>query len=33
MKIIDIALGWNHSIVLTEEGKVYSTGNGKYGQL
>ena len=32
-KIIEIAAGWSHSLVLTDEGNVYSTGCNKYGEL
>ena len=32
-KIIEIAAGWSHSLVLTDEGCVYSTGCNKYGEL
>ena len=32
-KIISIAAGWSHSIVLTNEGNVYTCGCGKYGEL
>ena len=31
--IIEIAAGWSHSLVLTSEGNVYSTGCNKYGEL
>ena len=31
--IIKIAVGWNHSIVLTSEHDVYASGYGKKGQL
>lgn len=31
--IVSIAAGWNHSLVLTEHGDLYSAGYGKYGQL
>ena len=32
-KIIEIAAGWSHSLVLTSEGNIYSTGCNKYGEL
>ena len=32
-KIIKIAAGWSHSLVLTSEGYIYSTGCNKYGEL
>ena len=32
-KIIQIAAGWSHSLVLTSEGNIYSTGCNKYGEL
>ena len=32
-KIIEIAAGWSHSLVLTSEGSIYSTGCNKYGEL
>ena len=31
--IIEIAAGWSHSLVLTNEGNIYSTGCNKYGEL
>lgn len=31
--VVAIAAGWNHSLVLTEVGDLYSCGYGKYGQL
>jgi alpha-tubulin suppressor-like RCC1 family protein len=32
-KIIQIAAGWSHTILLTSEGNLYVTGCGKYGEL
>jgi RCC1 and BTB domain-containing protein len=32
-KAKQVACGWNHTIVRTEDGRVYSFGNGEYGQL
>ena len=32
-KIIEIAAGWSHSMVLTSEGNIYTTGCNKYGEL
>ncbi|OMH80959.1 Ultraviolet-B receptor UVR8 [Zancudomyces culisetae] len=32
VKIKQIAAGWNHSLLLTVDGSVYSLGNNKYGQ-
>ena len=32
-KIIEIAAGWSHSLVLTSEKNIYSTGCNKYGEL
>ena len=32
-KIIEIAAGWSHSLVLSGEGNIYSTGCNKYGEL
>ena len=32
-KVIEIAAGWSHSLVLTDEGNIYSTGCNKYGEL
>ena len=32
-KIIEIAAGWSHSLVLTSENNIYSTGCNKYGEL
>eukprot|EP01015_Nassula_variabilis_P027115 TRINITY_DN5500_c0_g1_i2.p2 TRINITY_DN5500_c0_g1~~TRINITY_DN5500_c0_g1_i2.p2 ORF type:complete len:126 (-),score=27.52 TRINITY_DN5500_c0_g1_i2:37-414(-) len=32
-KVIQIAAGWNHSIVLTESFDLYTCGHGLYGQL
>ena len=32
-KIIEIAAGWSHSMVLSSEGNIYSTGCNKYGEL
>ena len=31
--IIEIAAGWSHSLVLTDDGYVYSAGCGKFGEL
>jgi len=31
--IVMIAAGWNHSLALTEQGDLYATGHGSYGQL
>ena len=31
--IIEIASGWSHSLALTDDGYVYSTGCGKFGEL
>ena len=31
--IIEIAAGWSHSLVLSNEGNIYSTGCNKYGEL
>ena len=30
-RVVKIAAGWNHSLVLTEGGLLYSTGHGEYG--
>lgn len=32
-KVVECALGDNHTLFLTNEGKVYSCGNNDYGQL
>ena len=32
-KIIEISAGWSHSLVLSSEGNIYSTGCNKYGEL
>ena len=32
-KVIEIAAGWSHSLVLTSERNIYSTGCNKYGEL
>ena len=32
-KIIEIAAGWSHSMVLTSKGNIYTTGCNKYGEL
>ena len=31
--IIEIGAGWSHSLVLTDEGNIYSSGCGKFGEL
>jgi alpha-tubulin suppressor-like RCC1 family protein len=31
LKVKDIALGWNHTLLLTEDNYVYSSGHGKQG--
>jgi RCC1 and BTB domain-containing protein len=31
--IVKIAAGWSHTIVLTSEGNLYTSGCGKYGEL
>jgi RCC1-like G exchanging factor-like protein len=32
-KVTQIAAGWNHSLVLTENGDMYACGYGAHGQL
>ena len=32
-RVIQITCGWSHSVALTEEGKVYTWGNGDHGKL
>lgn len=33
VRVIKIAAGWHHSLVLTEKGDIYAAGHGAYGQL
>lgn len=33
VRVIKIATGWHHSLVLTEKGDIYAAGHGAYGQL
>ena len=33
IKIKKLALGWNHSIALSEEGEVYTWGEGRRGKM
>jgi len=32
-KIVQIAAGWSHTLVLTDTGNLYTAGCGKYGEL
>jgi len=32
-KVTQIAAGWNHSLILTENGDMYACGYGAHGQL
>ncbi|OLY80493.1 Secretion-regulating guanine nucleotide exchange factor [Smittium mucronatum] len=33
VKVCQVSLGWNHSLLLSTSGRVYSCGNNKFGQL
>eukprot|EP01084_Bolivina_argentea_P006202 11757_1 len=32
-KVTKVAVGWGHSLILTQDGNVWSTGRNHYGQL